>query len=203
MTTDSQTIFIVDDEAMLRKTLSLVVGQLGYQVKAFESAAEFLDFFDGSQPGCLISDVRMPKMDGMELLQELMNRGTKIPVIMLSGHGDIPMAVAAVKIGAVDFLEKPAEPEQIREKVSKALALDTKWRLGQDEREEILQLTATLTPREREILNLLVDGKDAKIIATILGSSHNTVRVQRASIMKKMRADNIADLVRMVRVAED
>lgn len=198
MTVDSQTIFIVDDEAVLRKTLSLIVGQLGHRVQAFESADEFLAYFDGSQPGCLISDVRMPGMDGMELLQELMSRGTKIPVVMLSGHGDIPMAVAAVKIGAVDFLEKPAEAEQLREKVTKALALDTKWRMGQDEREEIVQLLSTLTPREREVLNLLVDGKEAKIIGTILGSSHNTVRVQRASIMKKMRADNIADLVRMM-----
>ncbi len=146
--------------------------------------------------------MRMPGMDGMQLLRHLSERGIRIPVVMLSAHADIPMAVDAVKTGAVDFLEKPAEPETLRRKVAKALELDQMWRMGQDERQEIEHLLSALTPREREVLNLLIDGKDAKIVAQILGSSHNTVRVQRASIMKKMRADNIADLVRMVNVVK-
>lgn len=202
MTEIAPTVFIVDDESVVRKALSLILEQAGHRIQAFASAREFLDFFDGSQPGCLISDVRMPGMDGMELLRHLAEQDRRIPVVMLSAHGDIPMAVAAVKSGAIDFLEKPADPGTLRQKVASALELDQKWRDGQDEREEIEQLLATLTPRESEVLNLLVNGKDARIVAQILGSSHNTVRVQRASIMKKMRADNIADLVRMVSLVE-
>lgn len=121
---------------------------------------------------------------------------------MLSAHGDIPMAVAALKLGAIDFLEKPVDPETLRQKVTHALALDKQWRMESDERDEVVQLLTTLTPREREVLNLLIDGKEAKIVAQILGSSHNTVRVQRSSIMKKLRADNIADLLRMMNQLE-
>ena len=112
------------------------------------------------------------------------------------------MAVAALKVGAIDFLEKPADPDVLRQKVVQALTVDRHWRMAQEERNEVDQLLSTLTPREREVLELLVDGKEAKSVAQILGSSHNTVRVQRASIMKKMRADNIADLVRMTNHAE-
>lgn len=200
MTTDTQTVFVVDDEDSVRTAISLILEQAGHRIETFASAAEFLRHFDGSRHGCLVSDVRMPGMDGMDLLRHNAEQGFRIPTVMLSGHGDIPMAVAAVKTGAIDFLEKPADPDLLRQKVAKALETDLMWRRGEDEREEIEQLIATLTPREREVLSLLVDGKAAKIIAQILGSSHNTVRVQRASIMKKMRADNVADLVRMMNV---
>ena len=202
MTEIAQTIFVVDDEAVVRKAVSLILEQTGHHIETFASAAEFLERYDGSQPGCLVSDVRMPGMDGMDLLRHLSQQGRKIPVVMLSAHGDIPMAVSAVKTGAIDFLEKPADPSVLRQKVANALTVDSKWRLDQEEREEIEHLLGTLTPREREVLNLLVDGKNARIIAQILGSSHNTVRVQRASVMKKMKADNIADLVRMANLID-
>lgn len=198
MAIDSQTVFVVDDEPVVRKAVSLILEQAGHRIETFASAKEFLERYDGSQPGCLVSDVRMPGMDGMDLLRHLSQQGRKIPVVMLSAHGDIPMAIDAVKTGAIDFLEKPADPDVLRQKVAGALAMDLKWRIDLDEKEEIEQLASTLTPRELEVLRLLVDGKDAKIVAQVLGSSYNTVRVQRASIMKKMKADNIADLVRMM-----
>lgn len=198
----SQTVFVVDDEPSVRKAVGLIVEQAGHQVMTFASAAEFLDHYDGSQPGCLVSDVRMPGMDGMALLRHLREHGKQIPVVMLSAHGDIPMAVTAVQTGALDFLEKPADPNKLRQKVAQALTLDAEWRRGQEEREEVEGMVSALTPREGEVLSLLVDGKDAKIVAQVLGTSHNTVRVQRASIMKKMRADNLADLVRMTKLIE-
>lgn len=198
MNQSSQTVFIVDDEPVVRKAVGLIVEQTGHTSREFASATEFLEFYDGSQSGCLISDVRMPGMDGMQLLQRLQTLGRKIPVVMLSAHGDIQMAVASVKLGAIDFLEKPVDPATLRQKVMSALAVDRQWQMDKDEYDEIVQQLATLTPREREVLDLLVAGKEAKIVAQLLGSSHNTVRVQRASIMKKMRADNIADLIRIL-----
>ena len=131
-------------------------------------------------------------------LPALSEQRIRIPIIMLSAHGDIPMAVDAMKIGAIDFLEKPAEPDVLRRKVAEGLAKDSHQRLDADERDEISGHLDSLTARETEVLRLLVDGKHAKTIATILGTSHNTVRVQRAAIMKKMRADTVADLVRMM-----
>ncbi|MEO2015024.1 MAG: response regulator [Fuerstiella sp.] len=202
MTFDSQTVFVVDDEPVVRKAVSLILEQAGHRIEAFASAAEFLERYDGSQSGCLVSDVRMPGMDGMEVLRHLSQQGRKIPVVMLSAHGDIPMAIDAVKTGAIDFLEKPADPDVLRQKVAGALAMDRTWRLDRDEKQEIEQLASTLTPRELEVLRLLVEGKNTKIVAQVLGSSYNTVRVQRASIMKKMKADNIADLVRMTNLIQ-
>lgn len=198
MNNQSQTVFVVDDEPMVRKALTLILARDGHRIQSFASSAEFLECWDGSVSGCLVSDVRMPGMDGMELLRNLFQRGRRIPVVMLSAHGDIPMAVEAVKIGAIDFLEKPADPDTLRQKVANALAVAVKWQQEDNEKEEVKDLLSTLTPREKEVIRLLADGKDAKIVAQILGSSYNTVRVQRASIMKKMKADNVADLVRMM-----
>lgn len=191
-------VFVVDDDAPVRKAVRMILEQAGHQVQLFESATAFLDQYDTYQPGCLVSDVRMPGMDGMQLLRELSERGGRIPILMLSAHGDIPMAVRAMQTGAIDFLEKPADPDLLRAKVAEALEKDAAWRLDDEEKQEIERLLTSLTAREREILDLLVDGKDAKLIAKILGTAHNTVRVQRSSIMKKLQADNIADVVRMM-----
>ena len=203
MTTDLPTVFVIDDEPVVRKAVRLLLEQAGHRVELFESADIFLQQFDATRPGCVVSDVRMPGTDGMQLLRNLSQQGHRIPTIMLSAHGDIPMAVRAVRIGAFDFLEKPVDPAILREKVAAALQFDADQRLEQDERTEIQQHLGSLTPREREVLNLLVSGKDAKIIAGILGSSYNTVRVQRASLMKKMRADNVADLIRMMQLVSE
>jgi two-component system response regulator FixJ len=193
-----QTVFVVDDEPSVRKAVRLILEAASHNVETFDSAMAFLDAYDDSRPGCLVSDVRMPEMDGMALLRRLAAQGAKLPVLMLSAHGDIPMAVKALNTGAIDFLEKPFDADVLRRIVSDALIRDAEWRFGQVEREAIEQLLADLTVREREVLDLLVGGKHAKTIALALGTSHNTVRVQRASIMRKMRADTIGDLMRMM-----
>lgn len=193
-----QTVFIVDDEPAVRKAVRLMLLSAGHDVETFASATEFLAAFDPARSGCLVCDVRMPGLDGMELLRRLAKSDNHIPVVMLTAHGDVPMAVDAMKIGAVDFLEKPADPDTLRRKVAEALAWDADSRINQDERNEIAAQLSTLTEREREVLNYLVDGKSARTIAGIFGTSHNTVRVQRTSIMKKMRADNVPDLIRML-----
>jgi len=195
---EQQTVYVVDDEPAVRKAVRLILQAAGHNVETFASPLEFLDKFDADRPGCIVSDVRMPGMDGMELLDRLAERRARTPIIMLTAHGDIPMAVDAIKLGAVEFLEKPAEAETLREKVAAALAKDAASRLAGEEHEEIQHFLETLTTREREVLRYLVDGKHAKTIAKILGTSHNTVRVQRSAIMKKMRADTVADLVRMM-----
>lgn len=199
----SHTVYIVDDEATVRKALRLIMKTAGYEVEAFESATEFLDAFDPAATACLILDVRMPGMDGLALLRQLTEQQVPLPVIMLSAHGDIPMAVGAVKTGAVDFLEKPAEPSVLREKVVAALETAVRWRQDQEERQEILDKYAKLTPRERQVAALLADGKTIKRIARMLGTSQNTLRVQQLSIRNKMEADNAADLVNMMTVIKD
>lgn len=199
--TDSQTVFVVDDEPAVRKAIRLMLLSAGHKVETFASATEFLEAYDPSRPGCLVSDVRMPGMDGMQLLRELAKRG-ELPVVMLSAHGDIPMAVAAIKVGAIDFLEKPADANLLRRKVASALAIDAEARRNKEERDEISNRLATLTARERQVLEYLIDSKSSRTIASILGTSHNTVRVQRTSVMKKMHADNVADLVKMRNMVE-
>ena len=193
-----QTVFLVDDDDSVRAAVRLILESAGHSVVSFPSAQEFLDQYDPTQAGCLVSDVRMPRMNGMELLRCLAKQGASIPVLMLSAHGDISMAVDAMKTGAVDFLEKPIEANLLREKVAHALAKDEQSRLVDEECREIKQFLLTLTAREREVLALIVEGKNAKTIAKVLGTSHNTVRVQRASIMRKMQADTDADIVRMM-----
>ena len=192
------TVFVVDDEAAVRKALRLMMSTAGYKVEDFASATEFLDAYDPATIGCLILDVRMPGMDGLALLRHLTNEKVLLPVIMLSAHGDIPMAVGAVKTGAVDFCEKPAQAGILREKVAAALELAKQWHYDRSERQEILEGYSKLTAREREIAELLADGKSTEMIAKLLGTSQNTVRVQRHNIRNKMRAATQAELVKMM-----
>ena len=194
----TSTIFVVDDEPAVRKSIKLILQRTGFPIELFESAVDFLEQFDSLRAGCLITDVRMPGMDGMQLLKQLESRNARLPILMLSAHGDIRMAVRAMKLGAIDFLEKPVDPNTLRQKVLLAVEQDKLARTDQEELEEIRSSIETLTPREREVLDLLVDGKTAKVIGVILGTAHNTVRVQRANIFRKMRADNVVDLIRMV-----
>ena len=191
------TIFVVDDDLAVRKSIKLMLERTGFPIELFESAVAYLEQFDPLRAGCLITDVRMPGVDGMQLLKQLESRNASLPIFMLSAHGDIRMAVRAMKFGAIDFLEKPVDPNVLREKVLQAMEQDKLARADQAELEEIRSCFETLTPREREVLDLLVDGKTAKMIGVILGTAHNTVRVQRANIFRKMRADNVVDLIRM------
>jgi FixJ family two-component response regulator len=170
----------------------------GHRVKTFPGAAEFLKAYDPAESGCLLLDVRMPGMDGLELQRSLARKGIEIPIIFLSAHGDIPMAVETVQKGAVHFLEKPADPAALREQVARALERDVRRRRDVAENAEVQAAYDSLTRREREILKLLVDGKSANTVASVLGIANSTVRVLRARLMKKMRADTVADLINMV-----
>ncbi len=192
------TVYVVDDDQATRKSLRWLVETLNVPVQTFHSGASFLDSYDPSQPGCLILDVMMAGMSGLELQKELNDRQIKIPVIVLTGYGNVPTAVKALKNGAVEFLEKPFDGEVLLEQVRKALERDAILRRNYDAAEEVRQRLALLTPREEEILHLVVDGLSSKEIATQLTVSFKTVEAHRAKIMKKMKASGVAQLVRMV-----
>jgi two-component system, LuxR family, response regulator FixJ len=202
MNHSTPTVFIVDDDEAVRSALRLLMKSAGYATVAFESAQEFLARYSAQQPGCLVLDVRMPGMSGMELQQELNRRGAIIPVIFISGHGDIPMAVEAMQAGAFEFLQKPFKDQDLLDRVSRALAADATGRAQQLEVEHIRTLLATLTPREREVLNMVVSGKPNKIMAADLNLSQRTVEVHRARVMEKMHARSLAQLVRMMLFVE-
>jgi two-component system response regulator FixJ len=169
-----------------------------HEVLEFESATQFLEQLSTKLRGCVVSDVRMPKLDGIQFLNRMRELGSHLPVLILTGHADVPMAVKAMKLGAVEFLEKPVDPNDLRSKVSSALELEAREHLDRLEVLEIESLYATLTAREVEVLDLLVSGKQPKDVASILGTAQSTVRIQRQSICKKMRADNVSDLIRMI-----
>jgi two-component system, LuxR family, response regulator FixJ len=192
------TVFVVDDDESVRGSLRFLLRSAGLESRAFGSAPEFLGAYDPGQPGCLVLDVRMPGMSGLELQQELNLRGAVIPVIFITGHGDIPMAVEAMQHGAHDFLQKPFRDEDLIERVRRALAKDAKARAALEEHKAIRERLDSLTPREREVLALMARGKPNKIMAHELGVSQRTVEIHRARVMEKSGASSLAELVRMV-----
>lgn len=192
------TVFVVDDDESVRGSLRFLLRSAGLESRAFGSAQEFLASYEAVQPGCLVLDVRMPGMNGLELQQELNLRGAIIPVIFITGHGDIPMAVEAMQHGAHDFLQKPFRDEDLIERVRRALAKDAKARASLDEHKAIRGRLDSLTPREREVLALMARGKPNKIMAHELGVSQRTVEIHRARVMEKSGAASLAELVRMV-----
>lgn len=191
------TVFVVDDDEGVRDSLRFLLKSIGLPTKALASAAEFLDNYDVNQPGCLVLDVRMPTMSGLELQQQLNVRGAMIPVIFITGHGDIPMAVEAMQHGAFDFLQKPFRDQDLIDRLQKALAKDAENRTELKQREQIGSRFATLTPREHEVLVLMVRGQPNKIMAAELGVSQRTVEIHRARVMEKTAAGSLAHLVRM------
>jgi two-component system response regulator FixJ len=193
-----QTVFIVDDEPAIRRSLQLLIEMLGMPVRAFPSAPSFLDAYKPGDSGCLILDLGMPEMTGLDLQQELIRRGCDIPIIVLTGYGDIPSAICALKSGAVEFLEKPVDDDVLLDHVRRALALDAQHRRQRSEHNSVRVRVERLTPREREVLRLVVDGLASKEIAQRLHVSCKTVEAHRARIMKKMETDGVADLVRIV-----
>jgi FixJ family two-component response regulator len=195
------TVYIVDDDRAVRDALQLLMSSADLAVETFAGAREFLAAVPVDRPGCLVLDVRMPEIDGLELQRQLAARGSRLPIIILTGHGDVPMAVEALRAGALDFLQKPFESKQLLARIEEAIALDAKTRIQQTDRSEIESRLVRLTPREQQVLDRIVDGLPTKAIATSLGSSFNTVQNQRASIIRKMRAESVADLVRMVMIA--
>jgi len=191
-------VFIVDDDEAVRNTLRLLVKAAGIPCTTFASAHEFLHGYDLDQPGCVVLDVRMPGMTGMELQQILNLKGAVIPVIFISGHGDVPMAVEAMKHGAFDFVQKPVSGDELVVGVKRALEKDRANRDQLRQRDVIRERLQSLTPREREILTLVTRGKPNKVMAGDLGVSQRTVEIHRARVMEKMGAASLAQLVRMV-----
>lgn len=197
-TTTLGTVFVIDDDEAVRNSLRLLLKSLGLAVRTFASAQEFLPTYEPRDPGCLILDIRMPGMSGLELQQQLNIRGATIPVIFISGHGDIPMAVEAMQHGAFDFLQKPFRDQELIDRVQRALERDAAIRTEIQATDQIRQHLASLTPREREILELVTTGKPNKVMAGDLGVSQRTIEIHRARVMEKMHARSLAQLVRML-----
>ena len=198
----SPTAFVVDDDEAVRSSLRMLLKSLGIPAVTYGSAAEFLAEYDLEQPGCLILDVRMPGISGLELQDELNRRGAIIPVIFITGHGDVPMAVEAMQHGAVDFLQKPFSDKDLSDRVQRALSADLRNRAQLGEKDQIRARIAMLTPRERQVLALVTLGKANKAIAGDLGVSQRTVEIHRAHLMEKMGAASLAHLVRMTMIAD-
>jgi FixJ family two-component response regulator len=192
------TVFIVDDDEAVRGSLKLLLKTIGVPAQAYASAQEFLDTFDAQRPGCLVLDIRMPGMSGLELQEALNARGALLPIIFITGHGDVPMAVEAMQRGALDFLQKPFRDQDLLDRIHKALERDRAGRELLGNRATIRARIAELTPREREVLALVTEGKANKVIAGDLGVSQRTVEIHRAHVMEKMGANSLAHLVRMV-----
>ncbi|HEX8754947.1 MAG TPA: response regulator transcription factor [Steroidobacteraceae bacterium] len=192
------TVFVVDDDESVRSSLKFLLRSASLESRAFGSAQELLEAYDPAQAGCLVLDVRMPGMSGLELQQELNLRGAIIPVIFITGHGDVPMAVEALQHGAHDFLQKPFKDEDLIERVRRALAKDAKARAALEEHKSIRTRLQSLTAREREVLALMTKGKPNKVMAHELGVSQRTIEIHRARVMEKSGAASLAELVRMV-----
>ncbi len=194
--TEQQTVFIVDDDPAVRDALSWMIGTLQLPVETFESAQDFLDSYDPERPGCLVLDVRLPGMSGLQLQQKLKEENIELPVIIITGHGDVPMAVRAIQAGAVNFFEKPFRDQEVLDCIQEALLQDAQQREHKQNSQRVLARIATLTPREKEIMKLMVRGDSNKMIAANCGISVKTVEVHRARIMDKMQARSLPILVR-------
>lgn len=191
-------VFVVDDDPSMRRSLDSLLRSVGHDVRLFSSAPEFMQAARPDVPGCLVLDVRLPGMSGLAFQQELARAGVALPIIFITGHGDVPMAVRAMKLGARDFVEKPFEPDVLVAGVQEALASGAGEGAANA---EVRQRLEALTPREREVLDQLVIGRPNKAIARELGISPRTVEIHRARVMEKMQAGSLSQLVRMAFVA--
>ncbi len=192
------TVFIVDDDDAVRRALQMLMRSVQLRVETFSSAQEFLDFYRPQQSGCLLLDVRMPRMSGMELHEKLRQMATDLPIIFMTGHADVPMAVQAMQNGAFDFLEKPFRDQDMIDRVHMALDHHRERRERGRRKGAIVRRLETLTNREREIMERIVAGDPNKVIAADLNMSQRTVEIHRGRVMEKMNADSLAHLVRMV-----
>lgn len=200
MTPDRATVFIVDDDASVRKALTRLIQAEGLAVKTYASAREFLDQGQGpcEGPNCLVLDVRMPGLSGLDLQAELKSRKIETPIIFITGHGDIPVSVKAMKGGAVDFLTKPFKNKDLLGVIQEAIKKDERLQASRAEKAEVQRRIQTLTPRERDVLGLVVKGLLNKQIAAELGAAEKTVKVHRGRVMQKMQVRSVAELVHAV-----
>jgi len=196
------TVFIVDDDQGMRDSLAHILTSMHLSVEAFASAEEFLARFDPGRPGCLLLDVRMPGMSGIELQAKLKEKGRALPIIIITGFGDVPMAVSCMKHGAIDFIEKPFRAEPLLASIRRALEQDSTGRAAEQIRDEARRKLSPLTPREMAVLDKLVLGKGVKEIAADFGLSYKTVQTHRAHVMEKTGIDSLAELVRVWLAAE-
>jgi two-component system, LuxR family, response regulator FixJ len=198
---DESTVHVIDDDQAVRESLAFLLNAAGLEVRAHDSAEAFLDVLEGITSGCVVTDVRMPQMSGLDLLQRVQQTRPDLPVIVITGHGDVALAVEAMKAGAVDFLEKPFDDDALVSAVEAALRRQASGEGRDAERRELAQRIEALSGRERQVLEGLVAGRPNKIIAFDLGISPRTVEIYRANLMTKMRAASLSDLVRMALIA--
>lgn len=195
--TSVPTVYIVDDDQSIRHAMELLLRSVDLPHQIFESGPAFLDAFDANCRGCLVLDIRMPGMGGLELQEKLKALGSTLPVIFITGFGDVPMAVQAIQKGAFDFIEKPFRDQELLDRIGKAMTTDAERFEHEQELQDIRARLGRLTGREREVLDLVVTGKANKVIAHELGVSQRTVEIHRARVMEKMEARSLAELVRM------
>jgi len=202
MTNSQQTVFVVDDDEGVRDALSMLLDTIGQAYELYSSAPEFLESYDESKGGCLVLDIRMPRMSGLELQAKLNEKKAMLPIIFITGHGDIAMAVEAMRRGGLDFIRKPFREQDLLDRINEALDIDAGKRKKGLDRQQLLGKIASLSEREREVFHLVADGEMNKVIAFDLGISQRTVEVHRSQVMKKLGVRTLAQLVRIKIVAE-
>ena len=191
-------VYLVDDDEAVRDSLGMLFQSIGLAHEAYPSALDFLQHYDPTRLACLVADIRMPGLSGLELQQRLREQRAEIPIIFITGHGDVPMAVTAMKSGAADFVQKPFRDQDLIDRINKALDLDRERRKSRAEKDEIRSRIALLTPREKEVMQRVVRGQANKVIAMDLGVSQRTVELHRARVMRKLKMRSLAELVHAV-----
>jgi two-component system, LuxR family, response regulator FixJ len=190
-------VYVIDDDDGMRRALSLLLSTVGYKTLVFATPGDFLAHFDPDTHGCLVLDIRMPGMSGLELQQHLNRTGSMLPVIFITGHGDVPMAVQAMKEGAFEFIQKPFRDQDLLDRINHALQQDAESRSNLARRADVVRRLETLTPRERQVMDMVVDGSANKVVAIDLNLSERTVEIHRAKVMEKMGARSVAHLVKL------
>lgn len=198
MTNQELTVFIVDDNQAMRALLTDLIDSVGIKVQSYAAASDFLSDYSSEHLGCLVLDIRMPGMSGLELQQELNRRESILPIILMSGHADIPMAVQAMREGALDFIQKPFRNQELLDLVNKALRICDNQQNDQQQTESVKQQIHNLSAREHQVMLMIIDGKTNKLIAIDLELSQRTIEVHRANVMHKLEARTVVDLVRIV-----